>query len=273
MLHSFISITLVIQLTEFISCCVQLHLFLCSCSFILLLPFSVRYVLTEPFIHLSDSSRHGPRKNFKYSHYSAGWVIEHSLCFICQSHFWKSSLFQKVRHESSCSRWSFILRASNWCNKKDLGGVNAITQKCHISSALLTNVHLLLKVISLNCHEWGTKANFPLRKNDSMCFIKWSVNPEIKIIDNILSSCEIHKILLKGILSHPCVYLCHLEKVFPSFRFYYAGLLCNWASCLPSPFFKRSIFCGTFGQPCTLRVARITCAFFKDIRIIYYIYD
>lgn len=163
----------------------------------------MRYVLTEPFTPLSDSSRHGPRKNFKYSHYSAGWVIEHSLCFICQSYLLKFSMFQKVRHESSCSRWSFISRASNRRNKKDLGGVNAITEKCHrSSSAPLTNVHLLLKVISLNCHEWGTKANLPPRNNDSMCFIKQSAKPEIKILDNIQASCEIHKILLKGILSH-----------------------------------------------------------------------
>lgn len=233
------------QLTEFIRDCVQLNLFLCSCSFAL--SFSVRYVLTEPFIHLSDSGRNGPRKNFKYSHYSAGWVIEHSLCFICQSHFWKSSLFQKVRHESSCSRWSFILRARSWHNKKDLGGVNAIIEKCHISSStLLTNVHLLLKVISLNCHEWRTKTNFPPRNNDSMCFIKQSVKPEIKILDNILASCEIHKIFLKGILSHLHIYLFPLEKVFPSFRLCYADLLCNWASFFSKFFFKWSIFCGIF---------------------------
>lgn len=193
-------------------------------SFTLLLPFSVRYVLTEPFIHLSDSSRHRPRKKFKYTHYGAGWVIEHSLCFICQSHFWKSCLLQKFRHESSCSGWSFSLHASNWHHKKDLVGVNAIIQKCHISSSvLLTNVHLLLKVISLNCHQWRTKANFPPRGDDSTCFIKQSVKPEIKILDNIYCSCEIHRreLLLKVILSNLCTKLntpddlFHLEKVFP----------------------------------------------------------
>lgn len=252
------------ELSEIIRGCVQLHLFLSSCSFTLLLPFSVRYVLTEPFIHLSDSSRHGPRNNFKYSHYSAGWVIEHSLCFICQSQFWKSSLFQKVRYESSCSRWSFILHASNWCNKKNLGGVNAIIEKNHISSsALLTNVHLLLKVISLNCHEWGTKANFPPRNNDSMCFIKQSVKPEIKILDNILSSCEIYKILLKGILSHLCTHL-FLEKVFPSFRPCYADLLCNQARFLPSPFLNESFSVALFGQPCTLRAAKVSSVICKE---------
>lgn len=159
------------------------------------------------------------------------------MLHLCQSHFWKSSLFQKIRHESSCSRWSFILHASNWCNKKDLGGVNAILEKCHISSsALLTNVHLLLKVISLNCHKWGTKTNLPPRHSDSMCFVKQSVKPEIKILDKMLSSCEIHKILLKKILSHLCIYLFPLEKVFPSFRPCYADLVCNQDSFLPSFF-------------------------------------
>lgn len=172
-------------------------------------------------------------------------------------------MFQKVRHESSCSRWSFVLRASNRHNKKDLGGVNAIIEKCHrSSSALLTNVHLLLKVISLNSHEWGTKANFSPRNNDSLCFIKQSVKPEIKILDNILASCDIHKILLK-VLSHLSIYPFPLEKVFSSFRLFYADLLCNQASFLPSPLLNEAFSVAFFGQPCTLRVARITSAFCK----------
>lgn len=122
------------------------------------------YVLTESFKHLSDSTRHRPRKKFNYTHHGAGWVIEHSLCFICQSRFWKFCLLQKVRHKSSCSRWNFSLHASNWCHKKDLVGVNAIIQKYHISSsALLTNIHLLVKVVSLNHCQWGTKASCSTR--------------------------------------------------------------------------------------------------------------
>lgn len=212
-------------------------------NFTPLLLFSVRCVLIESFIHLSDSSRHRLRKKFKYTYYVTGWVIEHSLCFICQSDFWKSCLLQKVRCESSCSRWSFSLHASNRRHKKDLVGVNAIIQKWHVSSSvLLTNVHLLFKDISLNCHQWGTKPNFPPRGNDSKCFIKQNVKPEIKILDNILCSCEMHKkeLLLKVILSHLCMKLntpadlFHLEKVFPSFRLYYADLLWNWDSFLLS---------------------------------------
>jgi len=68
-----------------------------------------------------------------------------------------------------------------------------------------------------------------------MCFIKQSVKAEIKMLDNILGSCKIHKkeLLFKVILPHLCMKLntpadlFHLGKVFPSFRLYYADLLWN----------------------------------------------
>lgn len=69
------------------------------------------------------------------------------------------------------------------------------------------------------------KANFPLKGNDSICFIKQGVKPEIKILDNILCSWKIQKneLLLKVMLSHLFMKhntpadLFHMEKVFPLF--------------------------------------------------------
>lgn len=92
--------------------------------------------------------------------------------------------------------------------------------------------------------------------------------PEIKILDNIQASCEIHKILLKGIISHLCIYLFPLEKVFSSFMLCYADLLCNQASFLPSPLFNEVFSVAFLTTHALLGLQEYLLHFVKGIRII-----
>ena len=108
------------------------------------------------------------------------------------------------------------------------------------------------------------------------CALENSVKPKIKILDNTLCSCEIHKeiLLLKVMLSHLSMKLntpadpFHLVKVYPYFRLCYADLLWEWVVlCCPS--LTEALLVAFYNQPCIFRTARTSAIFCKRNNLFY----